>query len=161
MDLSDRVAVMRAGRLQQVAPPRVLYDRPANAFVAGFVGESSLLGGVVVAVEGERAVLRTAGGRRLEALAASVRAGDRVLVLLRPDAATVGEAGDAAAEGLVGTVEDVSDPGPVERGRVRLDGGERVTVTRPRRAGVAGLLRGTRLALRWPPEEVRLLPPEP
>ena len=67
MDLSDRVAVMRAGRLQQVAAPRVLYERPASAFVAGFVGESNLLDAVVLSVEGESAVLRTAGGRRLRA----------------------------------------------------------------------------------------------
>ena len=43
LDLSDRVAVMRAGRVQQVATPRVLYERPASAFVAGFIGESNLL----------------------------------------------------------------------------------------------------------------------
>jgi ABC-type Fe3+/spermidine/putrescine transport system ATPase subunit len=47
MDLSDRVAVMRAGRLQQVAAPRELYESPATAFVAGFVGESNLLAGAV------------------------------------------------------------------------------------------------------------------
>src|SRR6185503_11325957 len=67
MDLSDRVAVMRAGRVQQVATPRVLYERPTSAFVAGFVGESNLLDAVVLSVDGETAVLRTAGGRRLRA----------------------------------------------------------------------------------------------
>ena len=65
LDLSDRVAVMRAGRVQQVATPRVLYERPASAFVAGFIGESNLLDAVVLSVDGETAVLRTAGGRRL------------------------------------------------------------------------------------------------
>ena len=54
MELSDRVAVMRAGRLQQVAAPRALYERPATAFVAGFVGESNLLDAIVVSVEGEQ-----------------------------------------------------------------------------------------------------------
>jgi putative spermidine/putrescine transport system ATP-binding protein len=161
MDLSDRVAVMRAGRLQQVAAPRALYERPANAFVAGFVGESNLLDAVVVSVEGENAVLRTAGGRRIHAMGNLARAGDRVVVLLRPDAAVLAEVGGTKDEGLVGIVEDVADPGPIERGRVRLDGGERVTVTRPRRAGGAALRRGARLALSWPPEEVRLLTPEP
>ena len=67
MDLADRVAVMRDGRLQQVGPPRALYDRPANAFVAGFVGESNLLDGVVLSVEGGEAVVETAGGQRLRA----------------------------------------------------------------------------------------------
>jgi putative spermidine/putrescine transport system ATP-binding protein len=161
MDLSDRVAVMRAGQLQQVATPHALYERPANAFVAGFVGESNLLDGIVVAVEGESAVVRTAGGRHVRAAGSAARVDDRVLVLLRPDAATLVDAGGAEDEGFVGVVEDAADPGPIERGRVRLDGGERVTVTRPRRAGGPALRRGARIALRWPPDEVRLLAPEP
>ena len=159
MELSDRVAVMRAGRLQQVAAPRALYERPATAFVAGFVGESNLLDAVVVSVEGENVVLRTGGGQRIDAAGSPAHAGDRVVVLLRPDAAAVAEVG-AGNEGLVGVVEDVADAGPIERGRVRLDGGERLTVTRPRRAGGPALRPGARIALSWPPEEVRLLPPE-
>ena len=161
MDLSDRVAVMRAGRLQQVATPRALYERPANAFVAGFVGESNLLDATVVSVEGVNVVVRTTGGRHIEAAGSPARPGDRVVVLLRPDAAVIGETGASIDEGLVGVVEDVSEPGPSERARVRLDGGERVTVTRPRSARGPALQRGARVALAWPPEEVRLLPPEP
>jgi spermidine/putrescine ABC transporter ATP-binding subunit len=161
MDLSDRVAVMRAGRLQQVAAPRALYERPVNAFVAGFVGDSNLLDGVVVSAEGEGAVVRTAGGRRIEATGRPARAGDRVLVLLRPEGAAIAEDAGVDDGGLVGIVEDVADPGPVERGQVRLDGGERVTVIRPRRAGGPALRRGMRIRLAWPPDEVRLLAPEP
>jgi putative spermidine/putrescine transport system ATP-binding protein len=160
MDLSDRVAVMRAGRLQQVATPRVLYERPATAFVAGFVGESNLLDAVVVSVEGESVVLRTAGGQRIDVAGSQARAGEHVVVLLRPDAAAVAETG-AGSVGLVGVVEDVADPGPIERGRVRLEGGERVTVTRSRRARGPALRRGARITVSWPPGEVRLLPPEP
>jgi ABC-type Fe3+/spermidine/putrescine transport system ATPase subunit/ABC-type spermidine/putrescine transport system permease subunit II len=160
MDLSDRVAVMRAGRLQQVAPPRELYEKPANAFVAGFVGESNLLEAAVVAVEGEFAVVRTAGGCRIKATRSSAQVGDHVLVCFRPDAGALAEAG-LADEGLVGVVEDVADPGPIERGRILLDGGERVTVIRPRRAGGPALRRAMRVALIWPPDEVRLLAPEP
>ena len=160
MELSDRVAVMRAGRLLQVAAPRVLYERPATAFVAGFVGESNLLDAVVVSVEGATAVLRTAGGRRIHAAGGPARAGDRVVVLLRPEAAAVSEAG-AAGDGLVGIVEDVADPGPIERGRVRLEGGEQVTVIRSRRAAGPALRRGARVSVSWPSDEVRLLPHEP
>jgi spermidine/putrescine ABC transporter ATP-binding subunit len=160
MDLSDRVAVMRAGRLQQVAAPRALYERPANAFVAGFVGESNLLEAVVVSADGERVVVRTAGGRRIETAGGPARAGDRVLVLLRPEAAVLSDGGEVEEAGLVGVVEDVADPGPIERARVHLDGGERLTVTRPRRLGGPVLRRGAPIGLAWPPDEVRLLAPE-
>ena len=161
MDLSDRVAVMRGGRLQQVAPPRTLYDRPANAFVAGFVGESNLLAGVVVSVDGERALVEIAGGQRLSAARGDVRVGDRVRVLLRPAAAELSAEGAAERDGLSGVVEEVADPGPILRGRIRLDDGELITVTRPRHAPGPVLRRGLLVALRWPSEDVRLLTPEP
>jgi ABC-type Fe3+/spermidine/putrescine transport system ATPase subunit len=161
MDLSDRVAVMRAGRLQQVAPPRALYDRPANAFVAGFVGESNLLDGVVVSVDGDEALVETVGGRRLSAARGDAGAGDRVRVLLRPAAAELSAEGAAERDGLLGVVEEVADSGPTLRGRVRLDGGEAITVTRPRHAPGPALRHGLRVALRWPSEDVRLLTPEP
>jgi ABC-type Fe3+/spermidine/putrescine transport system ATPase subunit len=151
---------MRRGRLQQVAPPRTLYERPANAFVAGFVGESTLLDGVVVAVEGDEAVVETTGRARLRATRGDARPGDRVRVLLRPDAATVGDPSGAAGDRLAGAVEEVADPGPLVRAWIRLDGGERVIVTRPRRAAGLPLRPGARVALRWPAEDVRLLSPD-
>jgi len=114
----------------------------------------------VLAVDAGTAVLRTAGGRRLRAAHSSERVGERVVALLRPDAAVIGEAGPGSDDGLVGVIEDVSEPGPSERVRVRLDGGERVTATRPRRARGFAVRRGARIALSWPISEVRLLPPE-
>jgi spermidine/putrescine ABC transporter ATP-binding subunit len=155
MDLADRVAVMRTGRLQQVASPRTLYERPANAFVAGFLGESSLLEGVVLAVDGQEALVATTGGARLRAARGDARPRDRVQILLRPDAAEIREPDHG--DGLAGVVEAVSDPGPIVRGRVRLEGGERVTVTQPRRTAGVLLRAGTPVTLRWPAEEVRLL----
>ena len=161
MDLADRVAVMRDGRLQQVGPPRELYDRPASAFVAGFVGESNLLDGVVLSVEDGEAVVETVGGQRLRAAAGPARPRDRVLVLLRPDAVDITEAPGAGGDGLTGVLEEMADPGPIVRGHVRLDGGERVTITRPSRAAGPRLRKGARVTLRWPADEVRLLAPEP
>jgi ABC-type Fe3+/spermidine/putrescine transport system ATPase subunit len=160
MELSDRVAVVRAGRLQQVATPRALYERPANAFVAGFVGDSNLLDAVVESAEATTTVVRTPGGARIRVADSAARAGDRVLVLLRPEAAALREASGGAGEGLAGVVEDVADSGALERARVRLDGGDRLTVTRRRRAEGPVLRRGIRLALSWLPEDVRLLAPE-
>ena len=128
MDLSDRVAVLREGRLQQVASPRALYDRPANAFVAGFVGESNLLDGVVVSVDGEQALVEIAGGRACRRRAATFGSGDRVRVLLRPDAAELSAEGAAEGDGLAGIVEEVADPGrpagPHPPGRRRAPHGD-------------------------------------
>ena len=59
--LSDRIGVMRAGRLEQVGTARELYERPASVFVAGFLGESNLLAGQVTRLDGDRAELRVPG----------------------------------------------------------------------------------------------------
>ena len=93
MTMGDRVAVMRKGRLQQVAPPQELYDRPVNLFVAGFIGSPAMnlveasierQGEQLVAVFGEqRLVLDTAAVAARPALAAY--AGREVVLGLRPE----------------------------------------------------------------------------
>lgn len=79
LEISDRVAVMRAGRIEQISTPDELYLRPVNRFVAGFVGEANLLPGEVRHGEVQTLVGRFRAGR--DALADGVRAE----VLLRPE----------------------------------------------------------------------------
>jgi putative spermidine/putrescine transport system ATP-binding protein len=100
--MSDRIAVLNAGRLEQCATPRELYARPATEFVAGFVGETNLMM-ATVDPSGRMARLATLNldvplvGRRLAA-------GTRVSVSLRPEHLVVG---GTAAHGTPGRVEDV------------------------------------------------------
>ena len=94
--MSDRMAVMNAGRVEQVAPPAEVYDRPATAFVAGFVGTTNRLHGRVEAREGEDYRIRLDAGATVTA--ASPRGfavGERVLVCARPEQLTLRDAGDA------------------------------------------------------------------
>lgn len=62
MELATRIAVMRAGRVEQLGAPRDIYDRPATRYVANFVGIANEIPGEVVSVDGSHAVLRTAWG---------------------------------------------------------------------------------------------------
>jgi iron(III) transport system ATP-binding protein len=83
MALSDLVAVMRAGRFEQIATPQDLHDRPANGFVAGFIGRGVVLDAEVTAVAPGRAALRLSGDLHIEARAGNIRIGP-AQVLLRP-----------------------------------------------------------------------------
>ena len=88
LTMSDRVAVMSAGRIQQVADPMTLYRSPATGFVAAFVGENNRLETTVIDREGER--VRLDGGRLGELagrVAASTRLdnGDRTALYIRPE----------------------------------------------------------------------------
>ncbi|MBC7220765.1 ABC transporter ATP-binding protein [Candidatus Bipolaricaulota bacterium] len=88
--LADRVAVMREGRIEQVAPPADLYARPRTPFVAQFLGRANLWPGRVVSVDGDRAIVEVAG-ERIAAERGECRDGDEVFLFFRPEWVEVGE----------------------------------------------------------------------
>jgi putative spermidine/putrescine transport system ATP-binding protein len=103
LTMSDRVAVMFGGRIEQVDAPRVVYARPASLFTLGFVGLSSRVAGVVAAAQDDRVVVDTAIGR----LTADGRfvVGARVIVATRPEHLSLGAApDDNSASGRVRSI---------------------------------------------------------
>jgi len=94
--LADRVAVMREGRLDQVAPPAELYARPRTPFVAAFLGRANLWPGKVVSVDGDRALVEVAG-ERFPAERGEAREGDEVFLFFRPEWVHLGDGPFVAA----------------------------------------------------------------
>src|SRR5258705_246227 len=83
--MSDRIAVFNLGRVCQVGPPKALYERPANRFVADFIGINNLVESRVRSVEGASLKAETALGV-LEAIHdAPLKAGERCLICMRPE----------------------------------------------------------------------------
>jgi len=86
MALSGRIAVMQGGRLAQVGTPRELYERPADPFVAAFVGAANFLPGAVVGREGETTRIRLLDGTNDHVVAVRERLfGERMLLCIRPE----------------------------------------------------------------------------
>jgi putative spermidine/putrescine transport system ATP-binding protein len=84
--LSDRIAVFAGGRVQQVGTPSAIYERPANAFVAGFVGENNDLPGVITERNGSTCQVRIAGNLVIRATPmGDVAVGDPVVATIRPE----------------------------------------------------------------------------
>jgi len=97
--LSDRIAVMNRGTIQQIATTTEIYERPANDFVADFVGESNIFHGTLT----EPGVVTLSGGRRLlvnGAARGGMRVGDRLGVMMRPERFAAGGANSFAGEVL-------------------------------------------------------------
>jgi spermidine/putrescine transport system ATP-binding protein len=97
LTMSDRIAVMNEGRVQQVADPTTLYELPKNRFVADFIGQTNVFSGMVESVNADRVTLRTRGGTRIEAVAredGSVEVGDEAHAAVRPEKVRFGSAGD-------------------------------------------------------------------
>jgi ABC-type Fe3+/spermidine/putrescine transport system ATPase subunit len=117
--MSDRIAVMRAGRIVQIGTGRDLYERPADTFVAKFLGESNLLHGEVAAIVGGQAQLSVPGlDRPIEGRAAAgIDVGAPAAALIRPEAI------QPRRDGLPGRVVERVYLGELAAIRLRLAGG--------------------------------------
>ena len=95
LTLSDRIAVFDRGAASQIGLPKTLYERPANRFVADFIGVSNLIDGEVIASGGETLTVRTAFGELRALSDQDFRSGERCVVSIRPE--TVSLDGNAVA----------------------------------------------------------------
>jgi iron(III) transport system ATP-binding protein len=122
LSLSDRVAVMKDGRVLQVGVPRQLYERPRTRFVADFVGTNNLVAGEVLERSGEELVVRTAVGA-LRAIP-SGPVGARCVLAIRPEnIAVAAGAGPAAGNVIAGRVSFASYLGSTLRYDIEAAGG--------------------------------------
>jgi multiple sugar transport system ATP-binding protein len=146
MTMGHRVAVLRDGRLQQCAAPRVLYDHPVNVFVAGFIGSPAMNLCTVPVVEGRASI----GGDAL-ALPGEVNGRSEVVVGLRPEALEL-----AASDGIPGRVEVIEELGADVYAfcLAQLPGGEAKLVARMEARHAPD--RGARVTLRPRLEEAHL-----
>jgi spermidine/putrescine transport system ATP-binding protein len=126
LTMSDRIAVMTEGRIEQVGTPEALYERPRTRFVAEFLAVRNIFTTTVVGVAGSRALLRTADGLQLTAFDdGGFQAGSAATVGMRPERITLGEAGENR---LPGVLDDEIYLGDRTDWRVRLDQGPLLTV---------------------------------
>lgn len=131
MTVADRIGVMRAGKLDQVAAPRQLYEAPASRWVAEFVGDVNMLEGSVAGRDNGRITVATGGAGEVvvaepraaleaEALCVAIRP-EKIKLSLRGPAADAGHAD--AINRLDGTITDIGYAGGMTSYKVRLDHG--------------------------------------
>jgi putative spermidine/putrescine transport system ATP-binding protein len=151
LSVSDHVAVMWSGRIEQMGSPSEMYSSPATPFVAEFIGTMNRLEGTVVDGGVDH------GGTMLQVDAARGRpAGERVLVLIRPETVEVAQAnGTGAANTLVGDVVTQTFLGPVTRLKIVGDGVDVIADVPTQKA--LGLPVGTRVAATLPAGGAQLL----
>jgi spermidine/putrescine transport system ATP-binding protein len=151
LTMSDRVAVMRHGRVQQCGEPRELYEQPATAFVANFLGASNLI------------PVKVAGAGRLGlgdfTLAAPVNGplGRDALAMIRPERVHLEPHGAAGENRVPGMVEEVVYMGFHQDVRVRLATGALVRADVPNDGSAAERAQGDPVAVHLPADGLRLL----
>ncbi|MEI6571014.1 MAG: ABC transporter ATP-binding protein [Actinomycetes bacterium] len=125
LTMSDRIAVMNAGRVEQIGTPEEIYHQPATVFVAGFIGVANLIPAAVVAVTGDLATVDASGHRfGVPVTDESIRPADSAVVMVRPERLHISidrPTGDLAA--VEATVEELVFQGPVLRASLRTGAG--------------------------------------
>ena len=163
LTMSDRIAVMNRGRVEQVDAPEAVYERPATTFVAGFIGVSNLMPAVVEQVGGERTRVRLDAGVDIEAVGNGLATGERCHAVVRPEKLEIGRKEDSTRDGwpsVEGTVESSVYLGTATQIVVRLAGDVPMTVLVPNaddseRSRLPG--GGANVRLSWAPEHIHLV----
>jgi spermidine/putrescine transport system ATP-binding protein len=152
--MSDRVAVMNAGRIEQIGAPAEIYERPATRFVAEFIGRMNLLSGQVTP---SRRV-RVAGSSELDVpVADSVIAGAAVHIAIRPEAARLFAQRPESGLVLQGTIRQALYLGATREFRLDLEGGERGVVEMQNAGGAPPFEPGMKVWFGAPLESCRVL----
>jgi spermidine/putrescine ABC transporter ATP-binding subunit len=160
LTMSDRVAVMRRGRIEQVGTPAELYETPCSRFVADFLGESNFVDAVVVGMDdGGHYRVRALDGLELAGVATTpLRSGQAVTAAVRPERLVCGGGGSPGDNDCGGVVLEVIYVGDATRYRVGLGGDAALTVKVPNRLGGPAYAPGDAIRLSWHPAETRLFP---
>jgi spermidine/putrescine transport system ATP-binding protein len=158
--MSDRIAVMNGGRVEQVGSPREIYGRPQTAFVADFIGSLNALDLRIDEVVGENAVMRVGEDQRVLApVGSGRRRGETVRIAVRPERIRIDDAAAPLLDGgsrVEGTIGEIVFLGMYTQFHVDTGVG-RLVSHRMADDSLAPLDVGTRVALAWEPEEASLL----
>jgi len=130
MSISDRIAVMKKGKIVQIGTPQELYMHPNSLFVAHFIGETNFLEGYITQTNGYSEVeLRE--GLKVKAINPGIKQDERIVLAIRPEACEMKKGHDTTENGLLGKIEKVTFEGTMVRYEIRLENGDRMIINRP------------------------------
>lgn len=159
LTMSDRVAVFDDGRIQQLAPPDVLYEEPQNSFVAQFIGENNTLEGVVESINGQECTVRLDDGELIDAQPVNVSAaGERTKVSIRPERVEIDKSRlHPDAHTLKAEVMEFIYMGDIYRTRLRVAGNENFVIKTRNAPDQRRLKPGEQIEIGWLPADCRAL----
>jgi len=157
--MSDRVAVFDDGRIQQLAPPDLLYEEPENSFVAQFIGENNTLEGVVKSIDGDTCVITLDNGSEIDAKPVNVHAaGERTKVSIRPERVEFNKDRlHADAHTLTATVKEFIYMGDVFRFRLSVAGNDDFIIKTRNAPDAVKLSPGQEVEIGWLADDCRAL----
>jgi putative spermidine/putrescine transport system ATP-binding protein len=160
LTMSDRVAILNDGLIQQIDTPHEVYEHPANSFVANFVGENNNLEGRIESIEGKHCAVRLASGETVMAHAVGVaEVGQRTMLSVRPERLEINSGTAGLVNRFKGTVIEVIYFGDHNRVRLAMAGQEDFVARIPVGAPSSALRPGQEVDVAWSPDHCRALEP--
>ena len=147
LTMSDRIAVMSDGVIQQIADGKTIYDEPATPFVASFVGENNAFAGTVVQADGSSALVETKLGRLRGRNPHGLRQGARAILFVRPESARL--ASSAAETTFTSTVKSVAFEGNMTHVFLEGPGKKDITITVGRGSAISIPQQGSAAAVSY------------
>jgi len=159
LSMSDRIVVMRNGRIEQIGSSGDVYDAPESLWVADFVGASTRLAGTVAAI-GDTVRLQTDVAPIVGDWAgAGVKVGERAVAIVRPEAVSVelaGGSGEGSVNEVAATIEEILNLGAQAKIVARTPGGTELVAKGPRASLDPGVRAGADVVMRFPADAVRI-----
>ena len=161
LTMSDRVAVFNDGKIQQLASPSDLYERPDNSFVAQFIGENNKLPGVIEELSGDKALVRLATGELIDATPVNIREkGQKTLVSIRPERVEFKPEMMPPGAHMIGAeVKEIIYMGDILRAVLKVAGSEGFVMKMRNTLGQTKLTPGQQIKVGWHPQDARALDP--
>ncbi|TET63205.1 ABC transporter ATP-binding protein [Candidatus Bathyarchaeota archaeon] len=132
MAISDRIAVIKKGKIVQVGNPKELYMTPQNIFIAHFIGESNFLEGYIAHLNKKEATIELRGGIKVQARTQkNISKGERVALAVRPETLIIEKDTKKNENSIAGIVERITFEGTNIRYEVRLENQDLVVVVKP------------------------------
>ncbi len=131
MSISDRIAVMKKGKIVQIGTPQELYMKPNSLFVAYFIGESNFLIGYAKKIAGETVEIELRDGLKAKAYSKTIKQDDRIVLAIRPEICVMNKGTLAEENGFAGNIEKVTFEGTFIRYDIRLTNGDKFVINKP------------------------------
>ena len=157
MSISDRIAVMKKGKIVQIGTPQELYMSPKSLFVAHFIGESNFLEGYILDTSNNHVQIELRGGMITQAPNAGIKKGEKIVLAIRPEIFVVQRGRIEIENSLPGKIEKITFEGNVVRYEVKLDNQDPVAVIRPS-LSEEWIEVGEQVTLSFPVEKAHVFP---
>lgn len=158
LTMSDRIAVMRGGRIEQAGSPKEIYEQPATLFVTTFIGQSNVLEATCLQSDARSARLRLGSQELAAGLRHKIAPGAAARLVVRPESVLMGPEAEAAGVPLLDArVLGQTYQGAMLRYRLEVEG-QTLTAERQNQTQLAHWANGDRLRIGWAPERAKLLP---